>query len=132
MMTWRPTSSISEIFAQGSAMFICIASPREAQRLSGRECLNSERFGHPLRLTDADGAALSGGVVHTDREGNEQLYGPGAEAAMIVGGRVRPPAQFNALYGELRALLEGEPLQGSRSRLLDTPQGARVPPPPPF
>ncbi len=64
-------------------------------------------------------------MVNSDREANEQVYGEGADAEMIVNGRVRPPPQFNALYEELRALLDGEPLKGSHGHL-DTPEAARV------
>lgn len=68
----------------------------------------------------------AGGSICADQEANEALYGQGAEPSAILGGRVRPPAAFTALYDELAAVLSGEPLESPGS--LDTPADARVRP----
>ena len=66
---------------------------------------------------------VAGGSICADAEANEQLYGEGAEAGAILGGRVRPPQAFQPLYEELAAVLAGEPIEPQG---LDTPDDARV------
>ncbi len=72
--------------------------------------------------------ARAGGSISADAEANEALYGQGAEAGAILGGRVRQPPAFSALYEELGEVLAGAPLEAEAAAVgsLDTPDAARV------
>ena len=42
------------------------------------------------------------GAIHPDNDANHRLYGKPVTAADILGGKVRPPPQFESLIAELR------------------------------